>query len=386
MLKAQVGSSVAADARRAGREAAEKASRGLNGSVAFVYGSAGYDAEEFLSGVREGLGGVPFLGCSSFTGVLTPEGFVGGADGFAGVMAIEDPSMTVGVASGERGECPRKAGHSVAEAALRNSGRTDDPDWFYMVAPPGEEESYLAGIQEVVGRIPFFGGSAADNDLTGKWHVYGQKALPSGVAVAFFWNKPFGNRYTGAYRPTGKRGIITKVDNKRVLREIDGKPALEVVAGWLGSSPDTLMGANLLFRTITNPLGQRDLVDAKHVWIRHPMGGNPDMSINVGNNLVEGCSVELMEATVDELVGSVGEAVGVCRERLAGEPGALIAVHCGGRRGGIGERIGEVSEQLKKSAGGLPYIGVFTFGEYGFEKGSANGCGGLMLSFMLLGK
>ena len=31
-------------------------------------------------------------------------------------------------------------------------------------------------------------------------------------------------------------------------------------------------------------------------------------------------------------------------------------------------------------------IGVFTFGEYGFEKGSANGCGGLMLSFMLLGK
>jgi len=107
MLKAQVGSSVAADARRAGREAAEKASRGLNGSVAFVYGSAGYDAEEFLSGVREGLGGVPFLGCSSFTGVLTPEGFVGGADGFAGVMAIEDPSMTVGVAAGERGECPR---------------------------------------------------------------------------------------------------------------------------------------------------------------------------------------------------------------------------------------------------------------------------------------
>ena len=90
--------------------------------------------------------------------------------------------------------------------------------------------------------------------------------------------------------------------------------------------------------------------------------------------------------TVDELVASVGDAVGVCRERLAGEPGALIAVHCGGRRGGIGDRIGEVSEQLKKSAGGLPYIGVFTFGEYGFEKGSANGCGGLMLSFMLLGK
>ena len=61
-------------------------------------------------------------------------------------------------------------------------------------------------------------------------------------------------------------------------------------------------------------------------------------------------------------------------------------MRCIAAAGEPGDHIAEVSDRLKESAGGLPYIGVFTFGEYGFEKGSANGCGGLMLSFMLLGK
>ena len=58
-----------------------------------------------------------------------------------------------------------------------------------------------------------------------------------------------------------------------------------------------------------------------------------------------------------------------------------MLVHCGGRRAGIGDRIGEVAEQLKKAAGDTPFIAEFTFGEYGYEDDSKNTCGGLMLSF-----
>ncbi len=93
-----------------------------------------------------------------------------------------------------------------------------------------------------------------------------------------------------------------------------------------------------------------------------------------------------MEATTDELVASVEttarEAVGSIGEEL----GALLAVHCGGRRGGIGDRMDETVTAMKNAIGETPFIGVFTFGEYGFEGNSANGCGGLMLSFMALGK
>ena len=40
----------------------------------------------------------------------------------------------------------RETGHKVAEAALKKAGKTEAPDYFYMVAPPGEEELYLKGI------------------------------------------------------------------------------------------------------------------------------------------------------------------------------------------------------------------------------------------------
>ena len=51
------------------------------------------------------------------------------------------------------------------------------------------------------------------------------------------------------------------------------------------------------------------------------------------------------------------------------------------RKIGIGSRIEEVHQLLVKEAKGIPFITVFTFGQYGYDEHSANMCGGLMLSF-----
>ena len=45
------------------------------------------------------------------------------------------------------------------------------------------------------------------------------------------------------------------------------------------------------------------------------------------------------------------------------------------------QRDEHVRIEDRKAADGVPFIGVFTFGEYGFEDWGANTCGGLMLSF-----
>ena len=39
-----------------------------------------------------------------------------------------------------------------------------------MAASPKEEEDYLKGIEDVIGRVPMFGGSAADNTVEGYGH------------------------------------------------------------------------------------------------------------------------------------------------------------------------------------------------------------------------
>ena len=246
------------------------------------------------------------------------------------------------------------------------------------------------GISSVIGRVPFFGGSAADNEIAGKWWLYnGTDAFQDGCIVAFFYtDTPFANKFTGAYAETDKFGVVTKMDGDRGIAEICGKPALDVYAEWRGMSTDQLMGGDLLVASIVAPLGVKDRL-GDLTAIRHPMNGNDDHSIAVGARVVEKTAVICMDGSVDGLVGSIAE-VSADLKKLAGKmgapaPAAYFFVHCGGRRAAIGDRIGEVADSFIKEADGVPFLAEFTFGEYGFEQDGCNSIGGLMLSFTALG-
>lgn len=191
MLKANTGSSVAGNPGIAGAEAAAKAKAGLDGvKLAYVYASCDYDLDALLKGVSGELPGVPLIGNTTFTGVITPEGYISGENGFVGMMAISDPELTVGVAAVRRSGDAAAAGAEAARLAMKKAGKTMPPDYYYMVSPPGLEEFYVKGITQVIGRVPFYGGSAADNTLEGKWKLYTDGGvLDDGVAVAFFYTE-----------------------------------------------------------------------------------------------------------------------------------------------------------------------------------------------------
>ncbi len=80
---------------------------------------------------------------------------------------MADDDMVVGVAGQAKGEKARLTGEEIAKKAL-SAGKTTSPDYFHIVAPPGEEEYYLKGITDVIDCIPFFGGSADDNSISGE--------------------------------------------------------------------------------------------------------------------------------------------------------------------------------------------------------------------------
>lgn len=388
MLKSNIGWSTDAKSEVAGREAAAKAVVDLvQTKVAFLYTSCENNVDKVLDGAKEELGTAPIIGCTSSGGIIIPDGFISSENGFVGIMAIGDPDTTVGVAGSKKSRSARETGKKVAQKAMENAGRTETPAYFYMVANPGEEEDYLKGIEDVIGRVPFFGGSAADNTVEGNWKIYTNETVFSeGVAVAFFYtDKPMANIYTGAYHETTNSGIITKLEGKRTLQEIDGVPALKKYAEWTGKNVKNLMGGNLLTETILAPLGVKDRL-GDLVAIRHPMGGNEDYSMNIGNHLAVNTAVIQMETTVDDLIKSTGKAVKEVNKELNDEVGAYLLVHCGGRKLGIGDRIDEVVAQLKKETKGVPFMTIFTFGEYGVADHGANTCGGLMLSFTGFGK
>ena len=382
MLNAKTGTSINSSAELAGKEAAQAVKDVKDAKMAFVYSGVQYDQKKLLDAIAKELPGVPLVGNTSFTGVITDQGFVTGDDGFVGVMALGDSDMTVGVAGSPKKGDARATGAEVAKAAMKKAGRIEAPDYFYMVASPGEEEFYLKGITDVIGRVPFFGGSAADNTITGEWMLYTDEMVtPDGVAVAFFYtDKKFANVYTGAYTETKKVGVITKVKDLRTIVEIDGVPARKKYMEWTGATAEQVDGGNLLAYSVTAPIGIKDPL-GDLIAIRHPQGGNPDDTISVGNNMAEGTAAILMEGTVDQLIKSTGETLTKLEKKLGAPAGAYLLVHCGGRRAGIGDRIDEVAKELKAAAAGVPFMTEFTFGEFGYEDDGRNTCGGLMLSF-----
>lgn len=388
MLKVKTGQSVNANAAAAGREAASQVKDALKDmKMAFVYSGVQYDQKELLDAVSKELPGVPLIGNTSFTGVITPEGYTAGDDGFIGIMSLSDADLTVGVAGMPKGGTARETGRKVAAKAMAAAGKDIAPAYFYMSAPPGEEEYYLKGITDVIGRVPFFGGSAADNTITGEWLLYTDEMVTAdGVSVAFFYTgKPFANKFTGAYNETSNAGVITKIDGDRTLVEINGTPAIEQYRKWTGAAADEVAGGNLLAYAVCKPLAVKDRL-GDLAAIRHPMNGNEDGSMAIGNNLAVGTAVIQMEASVDELIASVGKTLDELKAKMDGPIAGLHLVHCGGRRAGIDSRINEVAQQVKKSVGDIPFIVEFTFGEYGYEDDGINTCGGLMLSFTAFGK
>ena len=388
MLKSNVAWSTHKDSYTQGKETAEKAVVDLmQTKVAFLYTSVDCDVCKVLEGAKSELGTAPIIGCTSSAGIIVPDGFISSENGFTGILALGDPDMEVGVAGSERGKDPRETGRKVAMEAMAKVGRTDAPAYFYMVASPAEEEFYIKGIEDIIGRVPVFGGSAADNTVEGKWSIYtNDKIFSDGVAVAFFYtDKEMKNVYTGEYHETTNSGVITKIKGNRTLVEIDGVPAIEKYASWTGKKMEDLEGNNLLVSTITEPLGVKDIL-GDLVAIRHPMFGNKDGSMNIGANLAVNTAVIQMEATVDELISSTGKTMKELNQEMNGEIGAYLLVHCGGRRLGIGDRIDEVTKLLKKQSKGVPFIAIFTFGEYGVKDHGANTTGGLMLSFTAFGK
>ena len=340
MLRSKVGYSVNPDSFATGLEAAKKATKDMsNAKIGLLYTSEKNDIKAVIKGLRN-VTNIPIIGCTSSGGIIVEDGIITSESGFVGMMALDDKNMTVGVACHEAGKDARAIGRKVAIEAVENAKTTRAPAYFYMVASPKEEEEYLMGIQDVIGRVPMFGGSAADDNVENNWKVIcNDKIITDGVAVAFFYtDNEIVTTYTGAYRETNNIGLITEVKESRTLVSIDGISALRKYSNWTNISPSNLKGKKLLEVSTTKPLGIKDPLGNLTV-IRHPMFGNDmgtktttDDTITLGNKIVPGTAIIQLEATIDELIDATGNTLKETRQQLYTEPAAYVLIHCGGRK------------------------------------------------------
>lgn len=380
MAKAVVAWSTAATAEEAVAQAFDKALSELatKPSLAILFTTVDYDPLQVLSFARKRIGRTPLWGGTTFTGLLTPDGFISGPNGALGVMLLSDIEAGVGFALG--GKNPRK---NTLKALKKAAATVPSPKAFLMMASPGIEERVIEALAEAHPAVPIVGGSAADNTIEGKWKVFGyRKILPKGINIAAIsWPGKIGVAFGGGYAPTDKSAKVTRARGRTIFK-LDRRPALEVYREWTGKSQEEVAGMNLLGASLLAPLG---IEEAGFFRIVHLASGNPDGSIGAFAEVTRGTEVRLMETSVDKLIQDAGDIVREARKDMA-RVDALILSHCAGRKVAIGDRIGEVVPKIKEAIGDAPFIGFFSFGEQGYLPNQVNRHCNLMLSALVIGE
>jgi hypothetical protein len=310
------------------------------------------------------------------------------------LFAITDPGGSYGVASCSSADNLRANAGKTALHAIANAGQIGiAPKMIWCFQVPGNEELVLQGIQDVLGtRIPVFGGSCADNDLSGTWcfsdteNIYNDGFI---IAVLYPSVETLGF-YSSGYDQTQYSGTVTDVDG-RILKTIDNQPAFNVYNQWrenLGLK--TLVDGNILADSTMTPLA-RSLSsddDIPRLLLSHPaVAENGTMTLF--SNLNVGDTVYLASGSPEQLIKRADIVVSslITLAELHGIKtikGAVI-IFCGGCMLSIQSAMQEIKRSITAQLPSTPIIVGFTFGELGTFNDSSSKHGNLMISCEVFG-
>lgn len=379
-MKAMVGSTIQSSSYDAGIELAKNSTKGLRSpKIGFLFGSTKYTQAELLRGVKSFNPDLKIIGCTSNEAIMTPDGIIWNEDGFAGMMALEDNELTVGVALTERGTDARVAGRRVAKEAMANAEKKYPPVAFALFTTPGSEEEYIKGIQDVLGEIPMFGGSASAEKNNLNWKVICEnKSTNDGCAIAIFYTtKKIKTVFTSNYNETKNMGIITKVEGARKILEIDNGFALKKYAEWNDIEAEDIMNEKLAYASVSVPLGTKTS-GGETVLVHQPLKGNQDYSLEVGSNITVNTAIMQLKITEDGMIEGAVKGINELKDDL--KTSAVLLLHSSGRKEFLDNRIDEDFVALKNALGDVPFITTFTSSEFGTVDHSGALVGNLSLS------
>jgi hypothetical protein len=350
-------------------------------SWVLVYATVDHPYRERIAELARRLPDTEIFGATSFQGVLSPSGFN------RGIFAlVADRTDRVQAAAEMRATNGARARAEAKTAATRIKEKLGRVDTLLLHATPGFEERLLEGIAEAFEGAPpaLYGGSAADDDLSGKWAVLGRNGPENEgfTLVGFASEKPMHGSFVAGYTPSSKHGVITSASGRRILT-IEDRPAAVVYNEWVGGKLADLLetGGNALSRTTLDPLGRLiDKVGAvPRYLLSHPHEIHRDGSLSLFTEVSRGEEVVLMVGSPGALVDRTDQ-VAARATRGAGLLSGSVLVYCAGCVGAIGDRVPLVAKRFSDRIGRAPFIGAATFGEQGCFTGdkAVNRHGNLM--------
>ncbi len=418
----------------AGKEAVEMAIKnaGAPPDYGVVFCSSDFNLKKIVKSVHETFKAAnpecKWIGCST-AGEISNYGVTQGS---CVVMAVKSKYITIGVGVGDDvHKGPYKAGvkginHAINSLkmdkyvdpyvhflAMKNKKTRDlvklRPYSLLLLAPGttvhkgGFEDDVLNGIMSVTGeQVPVVGGSAGDDlDLTQTYQfANGKMYKDAAVMMLGIYDVPFGFGIRHGFKPSNVCAVVTD-SNGYTVHKLDGKPAAEEYAKMLGKTVKQLwpmrktyerlghfgrllasyysrMGGNLqklipFFQVGARyPLAIPDIQG--NYWLRLAREIKSDGSMTFYEKVPSGITLQKMKCSQKDIYNAAKDSFKDSIKESGGDPAFSLVFECILRKGILGDKkTKQVYNELIKEHKGLPFIGFYGYGEFGFTKGVANG-------------
>jgi hypothetical protein len=309
-----------------------------------------YDRQELSRALQENLPG-PVIGCTT-AGQLSALGFQrGGISGisFASDQLIAVPYLIQPLAT--LVEQVEKIAADVQERLNRSGMRA-----FGLLLVDGlsaQEELLTASLYRALGDVPIMGGSAGDMLKFQQTFVYheGQLLRDAAIFTLCLTSLPFHVFKHHHFRPTTTRLVITEAEpEQRLVRKINGEPAVEAYARLIGTPVDQLNAAVFSHHPLMLRVGD-------DYYVRSVAGIEADGSLKFLCAIDSGLVLTIGEGSSAQ--EAFAQKIEQIRQEI-GEPAVIIGCDCILRRlemeeRGIDDQIGQLMSRSK----------VFGFSTYG---------------------
>jgi hypothetical protein len=294
-------------------------------ALVIFFCSVQYDLEVMALEMARLFAGVQVIGCTT-AGEIGPAGYLDHS-----ISGVSFPSgsftATCGRIDGLQ-QFESIQGQSLAQDLMQRleslEPQADASNSFALLLIDGlsvREEPVTRALQNSFGRLPLVGGSAGDGLSFDKTRIYSDGSFHSDSAVLALVTThiPFTIFKTQHFVPTDRRVVVTAADSEhRVVNEIDGWPAAERYARFVGTDVQSLDPGRFAEQPIVV------VIDGTN-YVRSIQKVNPDGSLTFFCAIEEG--LVLRGARGVDLVGNLEEAFAEIHEAV-GQPQLVVGCDC----------------------------------------------------------
>ena len=363
-----------------------------------VFASVRYDLNRVLGGVRSVISGAPLFGCTT-AGEICNEPLQESV--VVTILASTYMKVSCGLGRKVSGNWRLALQDAINAPAIKpyfhdashwRSLTLEGKSAFAILFSPGNTRANTSLSYEILeairrkslGRLPVFGGSAADDWRMERNFVFlGEEAYPDSMVLAIVETQlQFGIAMEHGFAPTSHQMTATRCEGHEII-EMDGATAAEAYARLVGFGRNDLEGKHLTLTTghaiaTADPLNQFNINVASYFT---PRGG-----INVSHPVAPGTVLTLMEPERDTMRFAGREALrkAIMRGSIA-SPALSMVAYCALRPRLMGSRSQEEIRIMAETGSGCPLTGFFSFGEQGISDGGSARHNNAVVSTLVLG-